>query len=110
MSVHAQIEQKLLQAFSPDFLDVIDESHMHSTGPGAESHFKLILVTSEFAGQRLLARHRAVNKILADELKNKIHALAMHTYTPQEWNELYGDAPESPQCLGGSKKDPLLNA
>ena len=37
------------------------------------------------------------------ELKNKIHALALHTYTEDEWKEINGSAPMSPPCLGGSK-------
>jgi BolA protein len=42
-----------------------------------------------------------VNEILADELKDKIHALAIHTYTESEWKEANGDAPMSPPCQGG---------
>jgi len=45
-----------------------------------------------------------INEILADELQHKIHALAMHTYTPEEWNEISGQAPASPPCLGGGKR------
>lgn len=102
MSVHLAIEDKLIAAFEPLHLEVLDESHMHSVGH--ESHFKVILVSGQFNGQRLLARHRAVNKILQDELYNHIHALALHTYTEQEWNDLFGDVPLSPPCLGGSKR------
>ena len=51
----------------------------------------------------LIKRHRMINEILADELQNKIHALALHTYTEEEWKENNGNAPMSPPCLGGSK-------
>ena len=106
MLIHTAIEQKLLKAFDPVFLDVIDESHMHSVAPGAESHFKVVIVTPAFDGMRLLQRHRAVNAIVAEELAVKIHALALHTYTPVEWYEYYAEKPPaSPKCFGGSKRE-----
>ncbi|RVU41722.1 BolA/IbaG family iron-sulfur metabolism protein [Rheinheimera riviphila] len=106
MLIHTSIEQKLLRAFDPVFLDVIDESHMHSVAPGAESHFKVVIVTPLFDGMRLLQRHRAVNAIVATELAEKIHALALHTYTPGEWYEYYAEKPPaSPKCFGGSKRE-----
>lgn len=105
MLIHTSIEQKLLHAFQPVFLDVINESHMHSVAPGSESHFKVVIVTPLFDGMRLLQRHRAVNAVVAEELAEKIHALALHTYTPNEWYEYYAEKPPaSPKCFGGSKK------
>lgn len=77
MSIGLIIENKLREAFTPLHLEVEDESYMHSTGANAESHFKVTLVTPKFSGERLINRHRAVNKILADELMNHIHALAL---------------------------------
>ncbi len=99
MSMQQQIEAKLPQAFAPDHLEVRNESHMHRTEPGAESHFKVVLVSGSFAGQRLLARHRAVNEVLAAELAGPVHALALHTYTPEEWQQ-QGIAPRTPSCVG----------
>ena len=104
MTIAATIEQKLLTAFSPFYLDVINESHMHNVAPGSESHFKVVIVTQAFAEQRLIKRHRAVNAILADELANHIHALALHTYTEKEWRDHYQQhTPASPNCLGGGR-------
>ncbi len=106
MLIYTAIEQKLLQAFNPVFLDVINESHMHSVAPGSESHFKVVIVTPAFEGMRLLQRHRAVNAVVAAELAEKIHALALHTYTPSEWYEYYAEKPPaSPKCFGGSAKE-----
>ena len=99
MSMQQQIEAKLQQAFAPDHLEVRNESHMHRTEPGAESHFKVVLVSGSFAGQRLLARHRRVNEVLATELAGPVHALALHTYTPEEWQQ-QGIAPRTPSCVG----------
>ena len=99
MSMQQQIEAKLQQAFAPDHLEVRNESHMHRTEPGAESHFKVVLVSEQFVGQRPLARHRAVNSVLADELAGAVHALALHTYTPDEWLQR-GEAPRTAPCVG----------
>lgn len=103
MSIHNRIEQKLDEHFKPAHLEVINESYMHNVPAGSESHFKVVLVSSEFSGERLIARHKAVNKVLQQELANDIHALALHTYTEEEWQSLYGKSPDSPDCLGGGK-------
>ncbi|MBP8221922.1 MAG: BolA family transcriptional regulator [Aeromonadaceae bacterium] len=99
MTMQQQIEQKLQQAFAPSHLTVSNESQMHRVAPGAESHFKVVLVSAQFVGQRPLARHRAVNSVLADELAGAVHALALHTYTPDEWLQR-GEAPRTAPCVG----------
>lgn len=105
MLVEQRITEKLTTAFTPHYLQVINESHMHS-GPATESHFKVVIVADVFEGKRLLACHRLVNDTLKDELANDIHALAIHTYSPTKWQALAnnGDSiPESPNCRGGSR-------
>ncbi|MBT1444675.1 BolA/IbaG family iron-sulfur metabolism protein [Shewanella sp. JM162201] len=102
MTVADIIHAKLTEALAPLHLEVINESHMHNVPKGSESHFKLVLVSRAFEGQRLIGRHRAVNQLLADELAGSVHALSMHTYTPEEWSAL-GAVPDSPNCMGGSK-------
>ena len=97
-----RIRDKLQSALSPMHLDVIDESHMHSVPEGAESHFKVVAVSEKFTEHRLVARHRLVNQALKGEFEGGLHALALHTWTPEEWFEKGGVAPESPQCMGGS--------
>ncbi|MGL4868893.1 MAG: BolA family protein [Aeromonas veronii] len=101
MTIQQLIEAKLTAALSPTVLEVINESHMHRVEPGSESHFKVVIVSEQFAGQRLLARHRQVNSVLADELAGAVHALALHTYTytETEWQEK-GHAPRTPSCVG----------
>ncbi len=103
MNTIARIEQKLRTGFDPLHLDVADESHMHNVPAGAESHFRVVLVSAQFAGKPLVQRHRAVNQALAGELAGSVHALALHTMTPEEWFAKGGAAPASPPCLGGSK-------
>lgn len=104
MNVQNSIEEKLAEHFEPAFLEVTNESSQHNVPIGSETHFKVVLVSPQFAGERLLSRHRAVNAVLKDELENYIHALALHTFTAPEWEQLYGDAPDSPRCLGGNRK------
>ena len=101
MSVQSTIENKLAQGINALHMEVVNESNNHNVPPGSESHFKVVLVSNDFEGQNLVARHRAVNKLLQEELSGKIHALALHTYTEAEWQERHGDAPMSPPCLGG---------
>ncbi len=103
MRMQERIEQALKDAFAPLHLEVIDESHMHDVPEDAQSHFKVTLVTEAFAGQSLIQRHRAVNQVLAGEIMDAIHALALHTMTPEEWFAKGGQSPDSPPCLGGGK-------
>lgn len=79
---------------------------MHNVPRGSESHFKVTVVSERFAGLRPVARHRLVNQTLADELANHIHALAIHTYTTQEWQQMNQESPES-QCVWGARAKAL---
>ncbi|MGD8265405.1 MAG: BolA/IbaG family iron-sulfur metabolism protein [Chromatiales bacterium] len=101
MNRRETITQKLTEAFHPFHLDVEDESHNHNVPEGSESHFKVTLVCNDFEGESLVNRHRAVNKVLAGELATGVHALALHTMTPDEWFDKSGRSPDSPPCLGG---------
>ena len=102
MSVEEDIIEKLTNTLHPEYLEVLNESHMHNVPPGSESHFKVTAVSKAFEGKMLVARHRLINKALAEELEGPVHALALHTMTPAEWSEK-GAAPESPPCMGGGK-------
>lgn len=86
MSMKARIEQKLQAAFQPETLDVIDESHEHAGHAGwresGETHFRVRMIAAGFAGQSRVARQRAVNKALAEELATTVHALAMELSAP----------------------------
>ncbi|TVS16243.1 MAG: BolA/IbaG family iron-sulfur metabolism protein [Gammaproteobacteria bacterium] len=104
MILQTAIEQKLIDALAPIYIDVVNESGSHSVPPGSETHFKVVLVADTFTDQRLIARHRRVNGVLAEELAGGVHALALHTYTPEEWQSRFGEVPESPACLGGGRR------
>ncbi len=103
MRMQERIEQTLKARFSPLHLEVLDESHMHNVPEDAQSHFKVTLVSEQFADKPLIQRHRAVNQALGGEIMDAIHALALHTMTPEEWFAKGGQSPDSPPCLGGGK-------
>ncbi len=96
------LEHKLRLAFEPAFLEVLNESHMHG-GPATDSHFRLTIVSSRFAGMGRVARHRQVYDLLSSELAGGMHALALHLYTPGEWRERDASIPRSPDCRGGGR-------
>jgi len=96
MNTRATIETKLAEAFAPEHLEIIDESHLHAghhhadsdhhatfDGSG-ETHFRVRLVSAAFAGQSRVARHRAINRVLQDELEAGVHALAIEVSAPGE--------------------------
>lgn len=98
------MREKILEALAalqPEHLDVLDESHMHSRGQ--QTHYKAVIVSPVFTGLNAVKRHQKVYATLG-ELMGQFHALALHTYTPQEWTE-QGVAPDSPTCKGGSQHD-----
>ncbi|MEP5568299.1 MAG: BolA/IbaG family iron-sulfur metabolism protein [Halioglobus sp.] len=105
MNVQTEIEQNLNTELQPELLEVSNESHMHSVPPNSETHFKVVVVSAQFDGKRKVARHQQVYQVLSDQLAGPVHALALHTYTPDEWTERQQASPDSPDCLGGSKSE-----
>jgi len=105
VTVQQDIETRLSTEFAPQFLDVTNESHMHSVPANSETHFRVTLVSERFVDTRKVARHQRVYKALKEQLDGPVHALALHTYTPTEWTARSSVVPASPECLGGSKHD-----
>jgi len=82
------IEDTLRAAFAPQHLTVEDESARHAGHAGAASgggHFRVMIVSAAFRGRDALTRQRAVYAALGDAMKTTIHALALRTLTPEEW-------------------------
>jgi len=102
--MYRRIESKVRDGFEPQHLEVTDESYMHGVPEGAESHFRLLVVSDKFDGLSAVQRHQAVYRLLADEVQNHIHALGLQTMTPEEW-QTDRARNESPECLGGSKTE-----
>lgn len=96
MSIKETIEAKLKDAYAPQRLEVINESHLHAghhyvvsghrvvyDGTG-ETHFRVRIVAAAFSGMSRVDRHRSVNALLADEFEAGLHALAIETAAPGE--------------------------
>ena len=88
MSTRDTIINKLREAFLPESLDVVDESHLHEGHaghrPGGETHFRVYIVSPAFEGKTRIERHRMINATLAQELAGSVHALAVHAHTAGE--------------------------
>jgi len=88
MTMAERIRVKLTEGLQPQTLDVADDSAQHAGHaghrPGGETHFDVLVVAATFAGQSRVARQRLVYRLLADELRDGVHALALTTLTPEE--------------------------
>ncbi len=81
------IRSRLEGVFSPEELDIVDESHLHAGHPGARDgrgHFKVRIVSKRFAGTNPLERHRMVYEALGDLMKTDIHALSLIAHPPNK--------------------------
>jgi BolA protein len=102
VDLYRRIEQKLRDRLAPLVIEVINESSMHSVPKGSETHFKVVVVSDAFTGKSPVERHRLIYQALTEELASGIHALAITSRTPQEWQN--SDAvTATPACLGGSR-------
>jgi BolA protein len=88
MTAKDQITKKLSEAFTPESLKVVDESHLHEGHaghrPGGETHFRVDIVSKAFEGKSRIDRHRMINSLLAPELSGSVHALAIKAHAPAE--------------------------
>jgi len=109
LQVHNQLIERL-NALSPTHVDLVNESMNHAGYfEGKESHFKLTLVSPEFVSKRAVARHQLIYAQAGELMTSQggsIHALAIHAYTPEEWDSLLQEqqsVPASPLCAGQNK-------
>jgi BolA family transcriptional regulator, general stress-responsive regulator len=76
------ITKKLTEAFAPQSLEVVDESHRHEGHaghrPGGQTHYRVYIVSDAFKGKSRIERHRMINQLLSAELAGSVHALAIH--------------------------------
>jgi BolA protein len=88
MRTEDHITKKLNEAFAPESLTVVDESHEHQGHaghrPGGQTHFRVYIVAEAFQGKSRIDRHRMINSILSAELNGGVHALAIHAAAPGE--------------------------
>ena len=100
--VTSAIREKLKAGLdSIHHLDVINESHMHNVPKNSETHFKVIVVSSQFDTIKSpIQRHRLINSLLSQELEGPVHALSIVAKSPAQW-EKNASIPASPTCRGG---------
>ena len=87
------LETTLRRGLDPVHLVVEDESarHVgHAGAAGGGGHFRVLIVSAAFRGEGRLARQRAVYALLGDAMRTAIHALALRTLTPEEWEKQTG--------------------
>jgi BolA family transcriptional regulator, general stress-responsive regulator len=104
MSRKQRITQLITDELNPVFLAVEDESAMHHVPKGAETHFKVAIVSETFENLAKITRHRLINNLLAGELNAGLHALSLHLYTPEEWKGRDGGVGNSPACRDGYRQ------
>jgi BolA family transcriptional regulator, general stress-responsive regulator len=79
--IHHRMITKLTDAFSPDHLEIIDESENHrghgGWREGGETHFRVVMRAPAFDGMSRVERSRAVHRVLKQELSDRVHALAL---------------------------------
>ena len=105
MSRFQRMNDALFTELKPDTLSIEDESGRHHVPKGAESHFKIIAVSTRFIDLNRIARHRLVNECLKAEFSTGLHALSLHLYTPEEWRQKTKDVPNSPACRDGKHRE-----
>ncbi|VDN34376.1 unnamed protein product [Dibothriocephalus latus] len=95
------IREKLTTLFKPSHLEIINDSKLHASGKGAETHFRVSIVSKDFENLNEVMRHRLVKKALLDELKSGVHALSIQALAPSEH---LSPSPSVP-CIGHGRKD-----
>ena len=93
-SITARIKRKVVSHFAPLTYQLINDSHKHGSADldaKRETHFTLLLVSKSFEKETNINRHRRVYQALHQELGAGVHALALHLYTPSEWQAMSED-------------------
>ena len=94
-------EQRLfsaLQSFKPSELFIENESFRHGFSRGEESHYKILIVSEEFAGLTRVERHQKVNAVLKEEFDLGMHAATLRTVTAAEFEKMDPSDFVSPEC------------
>ena len=106
MQTHNEV-LKRVETLNPTHVELINESMNHAGYfEGKESHFKLTVVSPDFEGKRRVARHQLIYSLMDNLMTSQggsIHALAIHAYSPDEWQQQIQTVPASPLCAGQNK-------
>lgn len=102
MGLARVIEDKIKNNLTVEYFELVNESYKHAVPEGAESHFKLILVSNDFLNLNRVQRQKKIYSMFENEMKNGLHALSMRLLTVDEW-KARGANFATPNCLGGGK-------
>ena len=101
--VQTALAHALRAALEPQHLEIVDESYKHASGPGAESHFKVFIVSAAFEGVSVLQRHRLVmDAARGGSAELPCHALSVSAKTPAQW-AAGATLHATPACASGGK-------
>ncbi len=88
MRMQERIEARIAEALAPEKLEIIDQSALHAghagARPGGETHYRIVVVSSAFAGKSRVQRHRLIYDALAGEIADGVHALSLDARAPGE--------------------------
>jgi len=79
--------QQKLSKLNPESLEILDDSGQHAGHEGARGgggHYRLTIVSQQFAGKPVQRRHRMIYEALGQMMKSEIHALSIQAYAPEE--------------------------
>jgi BolA protein len=80
-----KIRARLIKAFQPEELEIVDESHLHVGHEGArdgKGHFRIRIVSDKFNGLPAVRRHRLIYMAIGDLMESDIHALSIQADSP----------------------------
>lgn len=98
MALTEEIKAKIQKNLDAYYIEVLNESMNHNVPADAETHFRVTIVSEDFGSLMPVKRHQKVYDILDDEIHSKVHALALHTFTKEEWDRAGHQIPESAPC------------
>jgi len=103
--VERLLRERLTAALAPIVhIELVNESYKHAVPAGAESHFKVLVVSPAFEGKSHIQRHRLVNDAARGGDAGSalpVHALSISAKTPEQWGAGAG-IHDTPNCKGGT--------
>lgn len=98
---YLRIQEILNNEFNPSYLNIVNESYLHSVPKEYETHFKITIVSKKFENKLTIDRHKLIYKLLQNEMgeknDNKLHAVSIFAKTTEEWGK--SENPQTPNCL-----------
>ena len=98
MNIQKVLQEKIAKKLDPQHCEIINESHLHRSSNNKESHFNITIVSDAFENIPPVKRHQKIYALFSEELDKIIHALSLHTYSPQEWNNRKQQSPAPTPC------------